>query len=59
MAADGASVTKEPPPEVRAILKEWCDMQREKYGPDWKRILAREMADDFEKFLKRVRYARI
>jgi len=33
-----------PSPEVKAILKEWCEMQRAKYGPDWKRILANEMA---------------
>jgi len=36
---------EKPLPEVRAILKEWCDMQRMKYGPDWKRILAREMVE--------------
>jgi hypothetical protein len=34
-----------PSPEVKAILKEWCDMQREKYGPDWKNILAKEMSE--------------
>jgi hypothetical protein len=34
----------EPPPEVRAILKSWIAQQREKYGPDWKEILAAEMA---------------
>ena len=34
----------EPSPEVKAILKTWCDMQRDKYGPDWKKILAAEMA---------------
>lgn len=32
-------------PEVKAIIKEWCEMQRVKYGPDWKRILATEMAE--------------
>jgi hypothetical protein len=31
-------------PEVKAIIKEFCEFQRVKYGPDWKRILAEEMA---------------
>jgi hypothetical protein len=35
----------EPSPEVRAILKEFCRLQREKYGPEWTRILAKEMAE--------------
>jgi hypothetical protein len=34
-----------PSPEVKAIMKEWCEMQRQKYGPDWKRILAKEMTE--------------
>ncbi len=34
-----------PSPEVRAILKEFCKKQEEKYGPDWKKILAAEMAE--------------
>jgi len=36
---------EKPSPEVRAILKQFCDIQREKYGPDWKRILAKEMTE--------------
>lgn len=35
----------EPSPEVKAILKEFCNMQRAKYGPDWKKILAAEMTE--------------
>lgn len=35
----------EPSPEVRAVISEFCKVQRAKYGPDWKKILAREMAD--------------
>lgn len=31
-----------PSPEVRALLKSFCDRQREKYGPDWKEKLAAE-----------------
>jgi hypothetical protein len=34
-----------PSPEVRAILKAFCEKQREKYGEDWKKILAKEMAE--------------
>lgn len=37
----------QPSPEVKAIVKEWVDMQQDKYGPDWKEILADEMAEDF------------
>ena len=33
----------EPSPEVKAVLKEFCEVQRAKYGPDWKKILAAEM----------------
>jgi hypothetical protein len=32
-------------PEVRTMLREFCKIQREKYGPDWKRILAKEMTE--------------
>ena len=35
----------EPSPEVKALLKEWCRVEREKYGPDWKKIVAKQMAD--------------
>lgn len=31
--------------EVKALLKGWCRMQEEKYGEDWKNILAKDMAD--------------
>lgn len=33
-----------PSPEVKALLGEFCRIQREKHGEDWKRILAEEMA---------------
>ncbi|WP_439398690.1 hypothetical protein ACRQ5Q_15085 [Bradyrhizobium sp. PMVTL-01] len=29
---------------MKALIGEFCRIQREKYGPDWKRILAEEMA---------------
>jgi hypothetical protein len=34
----------EPSPEVKKIIGEFCRIQREKYGEDWKKILAKEMA---------------
>jgi hypothetical protein len=44
--------TPEPSPEVKAILKEFCDIQRAKYGPDWKKNLAAEMAAKSAPFLE-------
>ena len=44
-------MTTEPSPEVRAILKYWITMQREKYGEDWKKKLAVEMASSAERLL--------
>jgi len=45
-----------PSPEVRALLKEWCDIERAKYGLDWKKIVAKQLADAsapyIEAFLK-------
>jgi len=38
-------MTVTPSPELKALIKEFCQIQREKYGPDWKAILAKEMAD--------------
>lgn len=43
-----------PSPEVKAIIGEFCRIQREKYGPDWKRILAEEMAAQTRPFLEKV-----
>lgn len=37
-------MSEKPSAEVKAILKEFCELQRAKYGPDWKKILAAEMA---------------
>lgn len=42
---------KEPSPEVKAAVREWVKMQQEKYGPDWKRILAEEMTRKTAPFL--------
>lgn len=36
---------KEPSPEVRAIIKKFVEVNREKYGPDWKKIVSKQMAD--------------
>ena len=38
-------MTVTPSPELKALLAEFCRIQREKYGPDWKAVLAKEMAD--------------
>ena len=35
----------EPSPVVKKIIGEFVRVNREKYGPDWKKILAKEMAD--------------
>jgi hypothetical protein len=42
----------EPSAEVKKILGEFCRIQRDKYGPDWKKILAKEMADQSRPFLE-------
>jgi hypothetical protein len=34
----------EPSPEVEALVKAFCDKQREKYGSEWKKILGKEIA---------------
>ena len=34
----------EPSPEVKSILKEFVRVQRDKHGPDWKRVVAADMA---------------
>jgi len=39
-------------PEVKKILGEFCRIQREKYGSDWKAILAKEMVDKSRPFLE-------
>lgn len=39
-------------PEVRAVLKTFCDIQREKYGPDWKAKLSAEMAAQTAPFIE-------
>ena len=39
-------------PEVKAIIREFCRIQREKYGPDWKKILAKEMAGKSAPFIE-------
>jgi hypothetical protein len=44
VVAYGAVVTEKPSPEVQDVLRKWCNLQRQKYGPLWKRKLAKEMA---------------
>ena len=39
-------------PEATALIKQWCDMQKEKYGENWKEILAKEMAKETMKKLQ-------
>ena len=41
-------------PESKAALKEWVKQQEEKYGPDWKRIKAEEMAQEIAPTLERL-----
>jgi hypothetical protein len=40
-----------PSPEVRALIREFCKIQEAKYGPDWKKKLAAEMAEQSRPFL--------
>ncbi|WP_287122108.1 hypothetical protein [Mesorhizobium sp.] len=37
-------MSNEPSPEVKAILRSYVEVQREKYGENWKEIKAAEMA---------------
>lgn len=39
-------MTNDPHKDAKALLKSWCDMQREKYGENWKEIKAKEMAEE-------------
>lgn len=41
-------------PEARGAIKSWVKMQEEKYGPDWKRIKAEEMAKEIAPTLERL-----
>ncbi len=45
-----------PSPEVKAILSDFVRVNREKYGDDWKAILAKKMSEQsapmLEAFLK-------
>ena len=34
-----------PSPEVKALISQWVKMQRAKYGPNWKEIVAKEMVE--------------
>ena len=43
--------TVTPSPEVKALIKEWCDLERAKYGPDWKKIVAKQMAKASEPYV--------
>lgn len=43
---------REPSPEVKAIIKQWVEHNRAKYGPDWKKILAKEMADKTSPYME-------
>jgi hypothetical protein len=44
----------EPSKEIQEILHERCNLQREKYGPNWKRILAKEMAEKQRSVLENI-----
>ena len=41
-----------PSTEVKKIVGEFVRIQSEKYGPDWKKIIAKEMADQTRPFLE-------
>lgn len=32
--------------EVKALLKDWCQIQQRLHGPNWKRVLAKTMAKE-------------
>lgn len=38
-------------PEVRKILRDYCDRKREELGPDWKEIEAKRMAEQTTKVI--------
>lgn len=40
-----------PSPEVKAIIKKFVEIQKEKYGDDWKEKLSAEMAASTTPFL--------
>jgi hypothetical protein len=42
----------EPSPEVKKVISEFVRVQREKYGEDWKAILAKEMAEKTAPFVQ-------
>jgi len=42
MSADELS---EPSPEVKELIREWVKLNKKKYGPKWKEILAQEMTE--------------
>jgi hypothetical protein len=48
MAAHGAIMSDRMPWEIesdaRDILKRWCELQSEKYGPDWRKKVAAGLA---------------
>lgn len=44
----------EPSPEVKALIKEFCRVEREKHGPEWKKILAKQMAKASEPYVKAI-----
>jgi len=38
-------MTDDPHKEAKALIKSWCDIQREKYGENWKEAKAKEMTE--------------
>lgn len=40
-----------PSPEIKSILKEFVRINREKYGEDWKNILAKEISSKSVPFI--------
>lgn len=51
-AAPRGKAAAPPSPEVRAVIGEFVRVQEAKYGRDWKKILAKEMADQSRPFLE-------
>lgn len=43
-----------PSPEVKAVIKAWCDEQQAKYGDGWKKVLAAKMAEEMRPTLERL-----
>lgn len=35
---------------IKDLIREWCEVNEKLYGPDWKKIVAKEISEDLMKF---------